>query len=123
MSRRQKKTLVPILAHHVVDLLYVSTGGNDPRQKIKSGHRYQVPFVAAVKKAVGSKLLVSAVGGLHSGVSAQDLLENDQADVIVVGWQFQKNPGQVWAMAEELGVEIRVAHQMECPFAGRPDTA
>ena len=34
-------------------------------------------------------------------------------DVIFVGRQFQKNPGQVWAMAEELGVEIYVAHQIE----------
>jgi 2,4-dienoyl-CoA reductase-like NADH-dependent reductase (Old Yellow Enzyme family) len=84
--------IAPILADHGVDLLYVSTGGNDPHQKIKSGHQYQVPFAAAVKKAVGSKPLVSAVGGLHSGISAQDVLETDQADVIVVGRQFQKNP-------------------------------
>ncbi|KAF8814992.1 FMN-linked oxidoreductase [Phlegmacium glaucopus] len=114
--------LAHILAAHGVDLLDVSSGANDPRQKIKTGHQYQVPFAAAVKKAVGSKLLVSAVGGLHSGISAQDVLETDRADVIFVGRQFQKNPGQVWAMAEELGVEIRVAHQMEWPFRGRGRT-
>ena len=97
----------------------MSTGGNDPRQKVKSGHQYQVPFAAAVKKSVGSELLVSAVGGLYSGASAQDVLETDRADVIFVGRQFQKNPGQVWAMAEELGVEIQVAHQIEWAFIGR----
>ena len=109
-----------MLAAHGVDLLDVSTGALDPRQKVKSGHQYQVPFAAAVKKDAGSKnLLVGAVGGLYSGISAQDVLETDRADVIFVGRQFQKNPGQVWAMAEELGVEIRVALQMEWPFAGR----
>ena len=97
----------------------MSTAGNDPRQNIKSGHQYQVPFSAAVKKSVGSELLVGAVGGLHSGISAQDVLETDRADVIFVGRQFQKNPGQVWAMAEELGVEIHVAHQIEWAFRGR----
>ena len=111
--------MAPILAAHGVDLLDVSTGGGDKRQKIKLGHQYQVPFAAAVKKEVGSNLLVGAVGGLYSGISAQDVLETDRADVIFVGRYFQKNPGQVWAMAEELGVEIRVAKQMEWPFSGR----
>jgi len=111
--------LAHVLADHGVDLIDVSTGGNDYRQKVKSGHQYQVPFAAAVKKSAGSKILVGAVGGLYSGISAQDVLETDRADVIFVGRQFQKNPGQVWAMAEELGVEIHVAHQIEWAFRGR----
>ena len=106
-----------------MDLLDLSTAGNDRRQKIKPGHQYQVPFSAAVKKVVGSNLLVGAVGALHSGISAQDVLETNRADVIFVGRQFQKNPGQVWAMADELGVEIRVAHQIEWAFSGRGQTA
>ena len=77
------------------------------------------PFAAAVKKSLGSKLLVGSVGGLHGGISAQDVLEMDRADVVSVGRQFQKNPGQVRARAEELGVEIHVAHQMEWSFKGR----
>jgi len=109
----------PILAAHGVDLLDISSGGNDPRPRWMSGYQYQVPFAAAVKKVVGSKLLVGSVGELHSAISAQDVLETDRADVIFVGRQFQKNPGQVWAMAEELGVEIYVANQMEWPFRGR----
>ena len=68
---------------------------------------------------MGSNLLVGAVGALYSGISAQDVLETNRADVIFVGRQFQKNPGQVWAMAEELGVEIHVAHQIEWAFSGR----
>jgi 2,4-dienoyl-CoA reductase-like NADH-dependent reductase (Old Yellow Enzyme family) len=111
--------LAHVLVNHGVDLLDVSTGGNDCRQKIQRGHQYQVPFAAAVKKSLGSKLLVSSVGALHSGISAQDVLETERADVVFVGRQFQKNPGQVWAMAEELGVEIHAAHQIEWAFRGR----
>ena len=118
--------IAPILAAHGVDLLDVSTGGNDRRQKIKSGYQYQVPFSAAVKKEVlgsSSNLLVGAVGSLHSGITAQEVLETNRADVIFVGRQFQKNPGQVWVMAEELGVEIHVAHQIEWAFSGRAQIA
>lgn len=42
-----------------------------------------------------------------------------QADAVFVGRQFQKNPGSVWAFAEELGVKITVAHQIEWGFIGR----
>ena len=44
--------IAPILAAHGVDLLDVSTGGADHRQRVKKGHQYQVPFAAAVKKEV-----------------------------------------------------------------------
>ena len=42
-----------------------------------------------------------------------------QADVVFVGRQFQKNPGTVWAFADELGVTLTVAHQIEWGFKGR----
>ena len=42
-----------------------------------------------------------------------------QADVVFVGRQFQKNPGTVWAFADELGVTLTVAHQIEWGFMGR----
>ena len=32
---------------------------------------------------------------------------------------FQKNPGLVWQFAEDLGVAITVAHQIEWGFKGR----
>lgn len=111
--------LAHLLAAHGVDLLDVSTGGNDPRQRIKSGPGYQVPFASAVKKSVGSSLFVGAVGALHDATVARDVLENGDADVVFVGRQFQKNPGQVWEMADRLGVEIHVANQIGWGFKGR----
>lgn len=108
-----------ILCEHGVDLIDVSTGGNDPRQRIASGEAYQGPAAAAVKKAVGDKILVSAVGGLGNGPLAQRLLDNGTADAVFVGRGFQKNPGLVWDMADELGVEIYKANQIEWGFRGR----
>ncbi len=46
-------------------------------------------------------------------------LVQGQADVVFVGRQFQKNPATVWAFAEDLGVKITVAHQIEWGFGGR----
>jgi 2,4-dienoyl-CoA reductase-like NADH-dependent reductase (Old Yellow Enzyme family) len=74
---------------------------------------YQAPFAHDVKKALGDKLIVGSVGSITSGYLAQDVLDKGQADVAIVGRQFQKNPGTVWAFAEDLGVDIYLAHQIE----------
>ena len=111
--------IAPILAEHGVDLLDVSAGGIDSRQKIRAGPEYQVPFAAAVKKAVGDKMLVSAVGGLYEGQVAANVLEQGRADAVFVGRQLQKNPGHVWVMAEELGIEMHWANQIRWGFKGR----
>lgn len=113
--------LAPILSAHGVDLIDASSGGNDPRQKIKPGNGYQVPFASAMKKSLppSSPLLISAVGGLFSGVLAQKVLDDGDADAIFVGRMFQKNPGQVQAMADELGVEVHNSRQIGWGFKGR----
>jgi 2,4-dienoyl-CoA reductase-like NADH-dependent reductase (Old Yellow Enzyme family) len=111
--------LAPILAAHGVDLLDISSGGNHPLQKIVGGPAYQAHFAEAVKKATKDTLIVGAVGSITDGHIAQRVLDQGQADVVLVGRQFQKNPGTVWSMAEDLGVEIHVAHQISWGFKGR----
>ena len=110
--------LAPLLAARGVDLLDVSTGGIHPQQKVKSGPGYQAPFAKIVKKAVGDKLLVTSVGTITGGVQAEKLLE-EGLDAVFVGRMFQKNPGLVWAFAEELETPINVAHQISWGFGGR----
>lgn len=109
--------IAPILAAHGVDLLDVSGGGCDARQKIRIGPGYQVPFAEAAKRAVGSSLYIGSVGGLHDAHLAESVLRKGQADVINIGRQFQKNPGQIWVMAEELNVNLTYAHQISWGFA------
>lgn len=115
--------LAPILFEHGVDFLDVSSGGNHPAQRIIGGPAYQAPFAAAVKKALAStpaaNMVVGTVGSITDGHIAQGVLDKGQADVAIVGRQFQKNPGTVWAMAEDLGVEVHLAHQIGWGFKGR----
>lgn len=89
--------LASILAEHGVDFLDVSSGGNHPKAILKCGTAYQAPFAHAVKQAVGDKLVVGSVGSITSGIIAQEVLDKGQADVVLVGRSFQKNPGVVWS--------------------------
>lgn len=68
--------LAGIIAEHGVDLIDISTGGNNRHQQVEVGHLYQVPFAEAVKKAHGNKILVAAVGGITNGKDAQGILTN-----------------------------------------------
>lgn len=111
--------LAEIIADMGIDLLDVSSGGLHPKQKLKTGPGYQAPFAKAVKEKVGDKMAVGTVGTITSGKQAQQLLE-EGLDLAIVGRMFQKNPGLVWAWAEELGVAINVANQIRWGFGGRP---
>lgn len=106
-----------ILAARGVDLLDVSSAGNDPRQKIASGPGYQAPFAKTIKEAVGDKLIVGTVGSITCGTQANELLE-EGIDLVLVGRMFQKNPGLVWQFAEDLDVQIVMPHQIAWGFGG-----
>lgn len=93
--------LAVLLVDRGVDLLDVSTGGNDARGHPKAGPGYQAPFAKRVKKAVGERLLVSTVGSITGGKQAEELLvggngeDDEPLDVVMAGRGFQKNPGLV----------------------------
>lgn len=112
--------LAGILAEHGVDFIDVSSGGNNAAQKItKKSQAYQAHFADAVKKTHGDKIVVGSVGGFDNGKLAEEVLQNGSADVILVGRHFQKNPGAVWQFADDLGIDVHVAHQIEWGFRGR----
>ncbi|CAG9945810.1 unnamed protein product [Clonostachys rosea f. rosea IK726] len=108
------------LADHGVDLVDVSSGGIHAKSAIaiRAGPAYQVHFAQEIKKAVGDRLLVAAVGGIKTGVLAEDTLQSG-IDVVLAGRWFQQNPGLVGAFAQELGVKVRMAHQIGWSFVGR----
>ena len=87
--------LAPLLAEAGVDLLVVSGGGNSPLQHPHVGPAYQSPGAIKVKKVVGNKMKVGAVGSIDNAHIANDLLEKDGLDIAIVGRGFQKNPGLV----------------------------
>lgn len=110
--------LAGILADKGLDVLDVSSGGNHPAQHPHAGPAYQAPFAIKVKKAVGDKLAVSVVGMIQDAKLANKLLEQDGLDLVDVGRGFQKNPGLVFAWADELGVQVQMPNQV-CDYTGR----
>lgn len=114
-----------LLADRGVDILDISSGGNNTAQKVKGGPGYQAGFAKAIKKAVGDKAFVSTVGSIKTGTLAEQLIsggkdeDDTPLDLVAVGRMFQKNPGLVWAWADELETSIQVAHQIGWGFGGR----
>ncbi|KAI0941876.1 hypothetical protein AcV7_002445 [Taiwanofungus camphoratus] len=112
--------LAEVLGRHGVDLLDVSSGGLDGRQKIKMiSPAYQAHFAKAVKNNMGDKILVGAVGGISNGNIAQGVLDKGQADLVLVGRHFLKHHAAVWGFAEDLGVDIHLPIQVDWVFKGR----
>lgn len=111
--------LADILADRGVDLLDVSSGGLHEKQHIHAGPGYQVPFAKAVKDKVGDRMAVGTVGSITEGKQANGYLVDNNLDLAMAGRAFQKNPGLVWAWADDLGVEGRWANQIRWGFAGR----
>lgn len=105
-----------LAAQGMVDLIDISSGGIASGQKIKSGPAFQVPFAADVKKAVGDKLLVAAVGMINNGNLAEQILTESNLDVILVGRAFQRDTGLAWHFAKDLDVEIAMAAQIRWGF-------
>ena len=114
----QSIRLAHLLAEHGVDLLDVSSGGISPAQKIGRNEDYQADLSFAIKQSVGDKMKVTAVGRIRNGRQANRYIENG-IDAVFVGRYFQKNPGLVWAFADELGTPIKMASQIEWGFTGR----
>lgn len=121
----QSTKLAKLFAQHGVDVLDVSSGGNHAAQKVKGGPGYQAPFAKHIKKAVGNSLLISSVGSIKKGTDAEEIIAGGKSDddtpldLIAAGRMFQKNPGLVWAWADDLGVDVQVAHQIGWGFGGR----
>lgn len=115
--------LAPLLAERGVDLLDVSTGGSHPKQHPHVGPAYQAPFAIKVKKAVGDKMAVGSVGAIDNAKLANDLLEKDGLDLVIVGRGFQKNPGLVFAWADDLDQGVQMPNQIRWGFAGRGSKA
>ncbi|KAL4876410.1 NADH-dependent flavin oxidoreductase [Aspergillus karnatakaensis] len=83
--------------------------------KITAGPAFQVPFAAAVKKAVGDRLHVAAVGMINNGVLGEKVLQ-EGLNVVMVGRSFQRDTGLAWRFARDLDVEIAMACQIRWGF-------
>ncbi|KAK1991550.1 NADH:flavin oxidoreductase/NADH oxidase [Colletotrichum falcatum] len=141
--------LAKLLPEAGVDLLDVSSGGNNPAAKMEIEPYYQVSLAGRIRAALeaeGKKLLIGAVGMISSGEMARSIvqakkanghadtngqngatLEVDeehgqvtQADAVLVARQFLREPNFVYKIADEIGVTIKWANQYQrAPLAKR----
>lgn len=91
------------------DFIDVSTGGNSPKQKIELKPGYQVPFAAAIKKAV--KMPVMAVGLITEPAQAEAIVADGEADMVALARGFMDDLRWGWHAAWALGVEPKMAPQ------------
>ena len=87
-----------------VDLVDVSSGGLVPRATIPVGPGYQVPFAQRIRQEAG--MPVGAVGLITEPAQAQSLLDNAQADLVLLGRELLRDPRWPLRAARELGVDV-----------------
>ncbi len=123
----QTTILTQKLADIGIDLIDVSSGGNDTRQKIDVQPSYrtcyftsksladswsEVPFAEHIKKRV-SNILVGTVGIITDPIQANDIIENDQADVVLLARQVLRDIDFPLRAAQELACAVAPAVQYE----------
>ncbi|ASN05351.1 NADPH dehydrogenase NamA [Virgibacillus necropolis] len=86
-----------------IDLIDCSSGGVVPA-KISAYPGYQIPRCEAIKKEVS--IATGAIGLITTGIQAEEILQNDRADLIFVARALLRNPYWPKQVADELGEPI-----------------
>ncbi len=97
----QSTRLAVHLREHGVDLVDVSSGGNQPAS-IPVGPGYQVPLAAEVR--LGAGVPTGAVGLITEPAQAEKVLANGEADVVLLARAALREPSWPLRAAHELGV-------------------
>ncbi|HEX3591122.1 MAG TPA: NADH:flavin oxidoreductase/NADH oxidase [Pseudonocardiaceae bacterium] len=92
------------LAAHGVDLIDVSSGGNNPGAKIALSRGYQVPFAARVRTE--ASVPTGAVGLITSPAQAESIVADGSADVVFLARELLRDPHFALRAGAELGVEV-----------------
>ena len=96
------------LAHELkrlgCDFIHVSSGGVSPAQQIPVGPGYQIDFAARIKQETG--LPTIGVGLITEAKQAEEILQQDQADVVALARAMLYDPRWPWHAAAELGDQV-----------------
>jgi len=98
-----------ILREAGVDLADCSSGGIIPGVHIPLEPGYQVQFSERIRKETG--ILTGAVGLITGASQAEKILENGQADLVLLGREFLRDPYFPFHAAFELGDETAWPNQ------------
>lgn len=85
------------------DLFDISSGGL-VRARIEVGPGYQVPFAAIVRRE--GDVPVNAVGLITDAAQAEEIVATGQADAVMMGREFMRDPHAALRFARELGVDV-----------------
>lgn len=91
-----------------VDLIDVSSGGVVPAA-IEPYPGYQVKYAEQIKERVN--IATGAVGLITSGNQAEEILQNDRADLVFLARALLRNPYWPKQAADELGYELEGPRQ------------
>jgi 2,4-dienoyl-CoA reductase-like NADH-dependent reductase (Old Yellow Enzyme family) len=103
--------LCHLLKNKGVDCIDASSGGTVPYAKIPAGPGYQVPFAEVIKKQTG--MLTAAVGIITNAKQAEEILQQQQADLIVMAREHLRDPYFALHAAKELGEHVAWPVQYE----------
>ena len=96
--------LSAILKQNGVDLIDCSSGGLVPYQKIILEPGYQVPFSETIRTKTG--ILTGTVGLITNALQAEAILENEQADLILIARESLRDPNFALHAAQLLNDDI-----------------
>ncbi|MGI9543461.1 MAG: oxidoreductase, partial [Cyclobacteriaceae bacterium] len=108
-SLEQTIELCQRLEKEGVDLIDPVSGFVVPEENIPFAPGFQVPFSAAIKQA--TKMLVGAVGGITLPNQANKIIQDDQADLIIIARELLRNPYFPIEAAKALAEEITIPDQ------------
>lgn len=91
------------------DALHVSSGGVSPRQEVKLGPGYQVPFARRIKAEVG--LPTIAVGLITEAEQAEAIIAEGDADAVALARAILFEPHWPWRAAAKLGARVTAPRQ------------
>lgn len=109
----QSIRLAKLLPAWGVDVLDVSSGGNNPQQRIARQKTYQTDLAREIRRAVradGLDLLIASVGSIDDAEFARDVVQEgpgQSADLALSARQFLRDPQWVLHAAHKLGVPVK----------------
>jgi 2,4-dienoyl-CoA reductase-like NADH-dependent reductase (Old Yellow Enzyme family) len=103
-----------ILKEHGVDFITASGGGFSHVAPSKVFPNHQLPYARAIKEQVG--ILVGAVGLITTAEQAAEIIEQGQADMVVMAREHLRDPYFAIHAAQKLGVEPQIPWQYKRAF-------
>jgi 2,4-dienoyl-CoA reductase-like NADH-dependent reductase (Old Yellow Enzyme family) len=89
-----------------VDLIDCSSGGGDIRAKYPAGPNWQVQFATEVRKSC--EMPTAAVGLITEPVQADAIIRTEQADIVLLGREFLRDPYWPLHAARKLGKDDKM---------------